>query len=253
MRGRTGGWNSALSRLSAQAKGRPSCHRRFCRRIAELGGVGRSFRRPAGLFDRCLPLRHDRRMVRRESVEEAAASEDAKTLDAKAARKILSALENMQEVLEQFSGQLAALTDAVDDLRQDFEWTMRNREPAGEEPFHVVSMSADPCADDLVINGLDRPAVVACAACGVSTTTTILDAMRHGWENLERDDDPHRDCTGTCPACIAQARSATLAAAPPHREPAVPIPTAASRPPLAASEPIAPKKPLTSAGQGQLF
>jgi cell division septum initiation protein DivIVA len=56
--------------------------------------------------------------------------------------------------IEALTEEVEVLRDAIDELREELQWAVRN-----ERPLRITSMSADPCAKDFRINAVPKETI----------------------------------------------------------------------------------------------
>lgn len=62
---------------------------------------------------------------------------------------LLEAVAALTDQVKQLTDQVQVLWNAIDDVRQEFEWAVRNDKMSSPRPvMHITSMPKDPCAPD---------------------------------------------------------------------------------------------------------
>jgi hypothetical protein len=98
------------------------------------------------------------------------------------------------ELLTKLNEQAEVIADLLDEIRTELQWGVRNRR------IRIISMAADPCADDMRINEADQ--VTYCADCDTEVLN-LAEAIRQGWTQLREGDGGF---LGTCPGCAENNR-----------------------------------------------
>jgi hypothetical protein len=85
---------------------------------------------------------------------------------------------------------MQVVEDILDEIRDEVQWGVRNGR------IRIVSMAADPCAEDMRLNEADQ--ATTCPDCETELPN-LAEAIRRGWTDLRQRE---AGFLGTCPECI---------------------------------------------------
>ena len=96
----------------------------------------------------------------------------------------------LSQLHDRLTEHMRVVEDVLEEIRVDLQWGVRNGR------VRIVSMAADPCADDMRLN--EATGATVCALCDAETDS-LAEAMRQGWTQFQRDKPG--TFLGVCPGC----------------------------------------------------
>jgi hypothetical protein len=101
----------------------------------------------------------------------------------------MSEAEPLSQLHDRLDEHMRLVEDILEEIRVEVQWGIRNGR------IRIVSMAADPCAQDMRINEADQPAY--CPDCDTEVRS-LAEAIRRGWTDLREREGGF---LGRCPEC----------------------------------------------------
>jgi hypothetical protein len=98
-------------------------------------------------------------------------------------------VELLSQLHDRLNEHMRVVEDILEEIRDEVQWGVRN------DRIRVVSMAADPCADDMRLNEADQ--VTMCPDCETEVPN-LAEAIRRGWTDLRQHS---AGFLGRCPDC----------------------------------------------------
>ena len=95
----------------------------------------------------------------------------------------------LSQLHDRLSDHMQVVEDILEEIREEVLWGVRNGR------IRIVSMAADPCAEDMRLNEADQETL--CPDCETELPN-LAEAIRRGWTDLRQNDTGF---LGTCQEC----------------------------------------------------
>lgn len=108
--------------------------------------------------------------------------------------------------VESLTEQVRVVTDILDEIRDELQWAVRNRQPLR---IDRLTISAKDWRARLSPSQPEpMKETIMCLSCNVESPPSVAIAIQQGWTELVREDGSEWNYLGTCPICTARERQA---------------------------------------------